>query len=79
MQPPPLSAAPFLNPLPIVIASPPIYPQFVHDQDLVEQYFRGEAAAEWREPWHVLTALPDAYNYKVCSVPSLCFFSIFGI
>lgn len=37
----------------------------LHDQDLVEQFFKSPAAAKWREPWHVLTPLPDAYNYKV--------------
>lgn len=34
-------------------------------QDLVEQFFKTNAASSFRKPWHRLTALPDAYNYKV--------------
>lgn len=34
-------------------------------QDLIEQFFKSRAASSFRKPWHQLTALPDAYNYKV--------------
>lgn len=45
-------------------------------QDLVDQFFNAEAASSFRKPWHRLTALPDAYNYKeregcACSCPCL--------
>ncbi|KAI7846312.1 hypothetical protein COHA_000149 [Chlorella ohadii] len=33
-------------------------------EDLVEQFFKTKAASGFRQPWHRLTALPDAYNYK---------------
>lgn len=33
-------------------------------QELVELFFKSNEAARFREPWHRLTALPDAYNYK---------------
>lgn len=34
------------------------------DQELLLNFFNSPAAARWRQPWHQLTALPDAYNYK---------------
>ena len=34
-------------------------------QELVELFFRSNEAARFRQSWHRLTALPDAYNYKV--------------
>lgn len=33
-------------------------------QELVELFFKSNEAARFREPWHRLTSLPDAYNYK---------------
>lgn len=56
-------------------------PQCLTTQDLVEQFFKTNAASSFRKPWHRLTALPDAYNYKVlrgagallcCSLPHVC-------
>ncbi len=40
-------------------------------QDLVEQFFKTKAASGFRQPWHRLTALPDAYNYKVPGEPAV--------
>jgi hypothetical protein len=40
-------------------------PQFQTDQDLLLTYMGSPDAARWREPWHRLTSLPDAYNSKV--------------
>lgn len=34
-------------------------------QDLVEKFFNNDNAASFRKSWHRLSALPDAYNYKV--------------
>lgn len=48
-------------------------------QELVELFFRSNEAARFRQSWHRLTALPDAYNYKVragrgraASFPHVC-------
>lgn len=37
-------------------------------QELVELFFNSNEAALFRKSWHRLTALPDAYNYKVGSL-----------
>ncbi|GBF93900.1 hypothetical protein Rsub_06899 [Raphidocelis subcapitata] len=38
--------------------------KFQTDQDLLLRFMNEADAAPWREPWHRLTSLPDAYNYK---------------
>lgn len=38
---------------------------FVHDQELVNLFFAADVGAQFRKSWHRLTALPDAFNYKV--------------
>ena len=38
--------------------------QFLHDQDLVMRFFNSPTVPQ-RQSHHVLTSLPDAYNYKV--------------
>lgn len=43
--------------------------QFEHGQSLLEQFLYSSQAAEWREPWHMPTPLPDLYSYKVGPTP----------
>lgn len=38
--------------------------QFAHDQELLLDFFRDKKTGQ-REPWQMLTALPDTYNWKV--------------